>query len=95
MSNGFGSSFAAVLKANAMNKRQLSQLLDHLRAAKNGANWQGKFTPEIREATVAHRAEYIAKPIDICIGIVTAELKQAPKVKPKNHRAYRTPYKDN
>ena len=77
-----------------MNKRQLSQLLDHLRAAKNGANWQGKFTAEIREATVSHRSEYIAKPIDICIGIITTELKQAPKPKPKRPRPYRLPYKD-
>lgn len=87
-----------------MHKKQLQQALHHLRGARNGADWKGKFTPAIREATVTHRAEYIAKPIDIAIRIIETELgrcdrkiakRRERKTRQVDPAQYRAPYKDD
>lgn len=86
-----------------MHKRQLEQALHHMRAARNNSDWHGKFTPEIREATVTHRKEFIAKPIELAMAIIETELSRCDRkiTKRREKKAkripepQRLPYKDN
>lgn len=80
-----------------MRKSELERALNRLRSARDASNWQGKFTAEIRQATVTHRMEEIAKPLDEVISLVERALD---KRNTKRHRKHvvterRLPYKDD
>lgn len=89
-----------------MHKKQLEQIKHHVQAALLGSNWQGLFTPEIRDATVDHRKQNIAKHLEIALNTVDTELKRCDKAierrrakDAKRQKAkadnYRPPYKEN
>lgn len=80
-----------------MNKQDLLQIFNTLIDVRKASNWQGKFTSEIRHATVDHRMQKIATPLDEVIKKLRKELdnrnrkrntKRVPTVQ-------RLPYKDN
>lgn len=81
-----------------MRKSELERALNRLRSARDASNWQGKFTADIRQATVTHRMEEIAKPLDEVISLVERALDK--RTRKRHHRKtetaqYRAPYKDD
>lgn len=80
-----------------MRKSELERALNRLRSARDASNWQGKFTAEIRQATVTHRMEEIAKPIDEVISLVQKALDKRNRKPHHRHAAtpQRLPYKDD
>lgn len=79
-----------------MNKRKLEIVLSRLRRARDGSNWQGKFTAEVRQATMGHRRDEIAVPLDDAIKLVEAELDRIERKRSKRRsEPGRLPYVDN
>lgn len=79
-----------------MRKIELERALNRLRSARDASNWQGKFTADIRRATVTHRMEEIAKPLDEVIALFEHELKRVDRKKRKAVTTpYYLPYKDD
>jgi len=89
-----------------MHKKQLQHIKTHVTAALSGANWQGLFTPDVRNATVDHRKQHIARHLEIALEAVDTELKRCDKrierrrakdAKPRKTETaqYRAPYKDD
>lgn len=80
-----------------MRKRDLERTLNRLRSARDAADWRGRFTHDIRVATIEHRQKEIAQPLDEAISIVQKALDRiAKKRKAPGLRgiAY-TPYSDD
>lgn len=79
-----------------MGKLELQRILNKLRSARDASNWQGKFTQDIRIATMTFRQTQIADPIDVAITALQKELdKRDRKTKYKRNiqpRPYRAPY---
>lgn len=79
-----------------MNKRKLELLLSRVRRARDGSNWQGKFTAEIRQGTMGHRRDEIAVPLDDAIKLIEAELERIKRKQTKRRsEPGRLPYADN
>jgi len=79
-----------------MRKRDLERALNKLRTARDASNWSGKFTQDIRAATLRHRQTQIAEPIDEVIALLQRALdkaKQKRKAPGLRGCAY-TPYAD-
>jgi hypothetical protein len=86
-----------------MHKKQLQDIRHHVAAALLELNWQGKFTQEIREATVetrlatAKHLEHSLKALDVelrrCDLAIDRRRNKAEKKAVK--RAERLPYADN
>ena len=79
-----------------MRKRELERALNRLRTARDASDWRGKFTRDIRIATMEHRQKNIAAPLDEVISLLERALdkaKQKRKAPGIRGVAY-TPYAD-
>jgi hypothetical protein len=80
-----------------MDTNELQTLLNKLKDIRNAANWAGKFTFEIRDATRELRYDKIAHPLDEVIEAFEAELRKRRRKRAKRRPAapeYRAPYTD-
>ncbi|AMW36177.1 hypothetical protein [Xanthomonas phage XAJ2] len=77
-----------------MNKTEAGTILNKLRTARDASNWEGKFTSEIRSATLQHRLTNIAEPLDIAIKMVEHELERLRNRSKVNRKAQRKAERD-
>lgn len=79
-----------------MNTDELQAMLNKLKDVRDAANWQGKFTAEVRIATRDYRRAKLAHPLDEVITQLEAELRRRGRKRRKRLAApeYRPPYND-
>lgn len=80
-----------------MDTTELQALVNQLKDIREAANWSGKFTVEVREATRAFRYEKIAHPLDDVIAKLETELKRRTRKRSKRRIVgpQHLPYLDN
>lgn len=82
-----------------MDTLTLIRILNAMRDAHEAANWQGKFTADIREATKDHRLTKIAEPLQKAIDEAQKEVDKRSRRRVRltniKQRSYRAPYKDD
>lgn len=79
-----------------MRRAQLERALNRALTARDASDWRGKFTLDIRTATMNYRQQQIAEPLDEVISFLRKELDKATR-KRKNRTAVaqRLPYLDD
>lgn len=80
-----------------METAELVKVLNVLKDARDASDWRGRFTHDIRVATIEHRQVKIAIPLDEAIGKLQKELDSRTR-KRKAKRvltSYQSPYKDD